>query len=445
MRTMSRQKSDDSRADGSSPHNELDDFAGGIRLVSRLTKASASAALGRSGVLGPPNSSGFVLQLQQQYGNRYVQQMVDSARSESREKPAMPSVQSTIEHLRGNGQDLDATVQAEMEPVLGIDLSRVKIHTGNEAQLLNRALHASAFTTGRDIFFSDGAYSSATPSGRELLAHELTHVGQQSGETTQGSPVINEPGDACEQEADRVAASFVRGGEPPDGLRNAVQADRVDDEPRQKSPGAGSLVGPTANRFAAAVPSKQSPGIQRQAGETVAAFGVGEALTAVGILQSQVSAKSGGLTYDSDQITYPEELKMTGNAVSQSCGAAHFFSAGALFDNDTEFWVFGDFDASPKNPILANVRLNLKRTTSYSESSLSFSAKALKTAFGTPDDPKIRFECFGRFDPAGPGDCSYRAVIEVDKWCTVKCVGSEITNGNGKLTGYDVNGFGLIV
>jgi hypothetical protein len=41
-------------------------------------------------------------------------------------------------------------------------------------------LNAKAFTTGSDIFFRNGAYSPQSSGGQELLAHELTHVVQQS-------------------------------------------------------------------------------------------------------------------------------------------------------------------------------------------------------------------------------------------------------------------------
>lgn len=36
-------------------------------------------------------------------------------------------------------------------------------------------------TTGSDVFFRDGNYRPESSKGRELLAHELTHVVQQRG------------------------------------------------------------------------------------------------------------------------------------------------------------------------------------------------------------------------------------------------------------------------
>ena len=39
-----------------------------------------------------------------------------------------------------------------------------------------------AFTVGSDVYFADGRYDPSSVPGRELLAHELTHVMQQSGQ-----------------------------------------------------------------------------------------------------------------------------------------------------------------------------------------------------------------------------------------------------------------------
>jgi hypothetical protein len=81
---------------------------------------------------------------------------------------------------RGGGQALDPTVQGSYERAFGHDFSRVHIHTNTEADALAGRLHAEAFTTGEDIFFRAGRYHPQSEAGRFLLAHELTHVVQQS-------------------------------------------------------------------------------------------------------------------------------------------------------------------------------------------------------------------------------------------------------------------------
>jgi hypothetical protein len=45
---------------------------------------------------------------------------------------------------------------------------------------MTRELKAQAFTHGKDIYFNEGRYDPETISGKQLLAHELTHVVQQN-------------------------------------------------------------------------------------------------------------------------------------------------------------------------------------------------------------------------------------------------------------------------
>jgi hypothetical protein len=101
-----------------------------------------------------------------------------------------------------------------MERRFGQDFSRVRIHTGSQADEYARSVSALAFTVGQDIVFGAGRYAPGTDTGRHLLAHELTHVLQQrsSGHQLQANLAVSRPGDACEREADRVADAVVSGG-----------------------------------------------------------------------------------------------------------------------------------------------------------------------------------------------------------------------------------------
>jgi hypothetical protein len=89
------------------------------------------------------------------------------------------SVESEIEAQRGGGSPLPETTQSRFEDALGYDFSSVRVHTGSQSDKLNREVSARAFTTGSDIFFSEGEYKPETSDGQELLGHELTHVVQQ--------------------------------------------------------------------------------------------------------------------------------------------------------------------------------------------------------------------------------------------------------------------------
>lgn len=91
------------------------------------------------------------------------------------------SVSGQIRSSLGGGQSLPAPAKTFMESRFGADFSGVHIHTGGEAAHLSNALHAQAFTVGKDIYFNEGKYAPETAEGKHLLAHELTHTLQQGG------------------------------------------------------------------------------------------------------------------------------------------------------------------------------------------------------------------------------------------------------------------------
>ena len=86
-----------------------------------------------------------------------------------------------LSRTKGLGGPLPADTRIFMEERFGADFSAVGIHTDSETSLMARALNAEAFTHGRDIYFGAGKYSPGTLAGKRLLAHELTHVMQQTG------------------------------------------------------------------------------------------------------------------------------------------------------------------------------------------------------------------------------------------------------------------------
>jgi Domain of unknown function (DUF4157) len=79
----------------------------------------------------------------------------------------------------GSGSSLDKNTQPFMESRFGADFSSVRIHTGSESIQMNKELNAKAFTVGNNIYFNQGGYQPNSPEGKQLLAHELTHVVQQ--------------------------------------------------------------------------------------------------------------------------------------------------------------------------------------------------------------------------------------------------------------------------
>jgi hypothetical protein len=98
-------------------------------------------------------------------------------------EPSTASIdlESTINRTRGQGQSLELSLQERMGSAMGADFSGVTVHTDTQSDQLNRSIQAKAFTTGQDIFFRQSAYQPGSRDGQELIAHELTHVVQQSG------------------------------------------------------------------------------------------------------------------------------------------------------------------------------------------------------------------------------------------------------------------------
>lgn len=85
-----------------------------------------------------------------------------------------------LSSLSSRGEALDEMTRMEMESVFGYDLKDVRIHETKKAGELARELQAEAFTIGADIFTAEGKLNAPTKENRGLLAHELTHVIQQT-------------------------------------------------------------------------------------------------------------------------------------------------------------------------------------------------------------------------------------------------------------------------
>ena len=103
-------------------------------------------------------------------------------RKASAANPALvsESLGTQINAARGLGQTLPTSARAFFEPRFGYDFGQVRVHTSENARSLAQAVNARAFTVGRDIFFGANQYAPDTHMGQRLMAHELTHVIQQS-------------------------------------------------------------------------------------------------------------------------------------------------------------------------------------------------------------------------------------------------------------------------
>ena len=172
-----------------------------------------------------------LVSLQQTVGNRAVQRLIAQRKGDG----AFALDEETagrISSARGGGKALDPGMQESIGQATGHDFSGVRVHTSSEADTLSKQLHARAFTTGQDIFFREGTYDPSSSAGKKLIAHELTHVVQQSGGGTGkslGRMTVHGPNDAFEQEANAIADRAVQRAEE-DNLQMQAEPEEEEEE-----------------------------------------------------------------------------------------------------------------------------------------------------------------------------------------------------------------------
>ena len=169
--------------------------------------------------------------LQQTVGNRAVQRLIAQRKGDGA-FALDDETANRISSARGGGKALDPGMQESMGQSTGHDFSGVRVHTSSEADALSKQLHARAFTTGQDIFFREGTYNPSSSAGKKLIAHELTHVVQQSGGGTGkslGRMTVHGPNDSFEQEANAVADRAVQRAEE-DELQMQAEPEEEEEE-----------------------------------------------------------------------------------------------------------------------------------------------------------------------------------------------------------------------
>jgi hypothetical protein len=128
--------------------------------------------------------------------------------------PTRPGAASPAEAaVKGPSHPLDARTRERMQPVVGYDLGRVRVHTDAPAAESARSLRARAYTLGEHVVFARGAYAPGTPAGDRLLAHEVAHVAQAYDGRVGEPRALSDAGpraDPLEAEADRLADAASR-------------------------------------------------------------------------------------------------------------------------------------------------------------------------------------------------------------------------------------------
>jgi len=108
------------------------------------------------------------------------------------------------------GRPLPVDLATDMGARLGHDFSGVQVHDDAASAESAKAMGASAYTVDHHVVFGAGTYRPDTPAGQRTLAHELTHVVQQSKGPVEGTPAgggvkVSDPSDRFEREAEHSA------------------------------------------------------------------------------------------------------------------------------------------------------------------------------------------------------------------------------------------------
>ena len=113
--------------------------------------------------------------------------------------------------LGSPGQALADNVRAFFEPRFGFQFGNVRVHADATAATSAKAVGAAAYTVGNQIVFGEDRYVPTTRNGLGLLAHELTHVVQQSGSSPTTDLPIDDANSPAERTADSVSARLFDG------------------------------------------------------------------------------------------------------------------------------------------------------------------------------------------------------------------------------------------
>ena|GEM_PF-4261898 len=118
------------------------------------------------------------------------------SRKESGNESSFSAPSIVNDALSSGGKSMDAETRSFMESRFSYDFGNVKIHDDGLAAKSASSINALAYTSGNDVVFNSGQYNTNSDSGKRLLAHELTHVVQQSDlpvRRQEETPITEEP------------------------------------------------------------------------------------------------------------------------------------------------------------------------------------------------------------------------------------------------------------
>jgi Domain of unknown function (DUF4157) len=181
-------KSTSCACDGSCPRCQTKN--GSLNVSKSNDSAEIQADLVAHKIMQMPAQENLTLS-QSNHSSEIIQRKCDSCKDgeEKIQRKVLPSsgeipTQSPTHvknALGSGGKPLDGGTRNFFESRFDRDFSNVRVHTGAAAEKSARDLDAKAYTLGHNVVFGAKQFVPATHEGRSLLAHELTHVIQQSG------------------------------------------------------------------------------------------------------------------------------------------------------------------------------------------------------------------------------------------------------------------------
>ena len=162
-----------------------------------------------------------MLELQRLAGNASFSRLVAREPAAEAETETGPAGRSPVLDIvgKGGGEPLAPEVRTEMEGRLGADFASVRVHRDAAASASAKAVDAHAYTVGNDVVFRSDRWDPSSSEGKHTLAHELSHVIQQSSGPVDGTPApggiqVSSPDDSFERAADRHADAALAGPAP---------------------------------------------------------------------------------------------------------------------------------------------------------------------------------------------------------------------------------------
>jgi hypothetical protein len=143
------------------------------------------------------------------------EEIVQAKESAGQTPEVTPGVEAQVQAIRGGGDPLPASARAFFEPRFGHDFSQVRVHADGRAAAAARAVNALAYTIGHDVVFGAGQYAPDAAVGRQLLAHELTHVVQQTPSSIREASMIQRAPDIMATAAATGTLTIMRAPEEP--------------------------------------------------------------------------------------------------------------------------------------------------------------------------------------------------------------------------------------